>query len=147
MRKIVEDCNEEDDQDTFTQVTEILVGGGTAIFAAINRISQNHKKESDEEFKIWLRHCFAHVIRMGTTHGGRNRGGKGLLPQYFLDHKIPPKGTAKMMSIIIILFNYIPDGIIFEETMKLLYEEFGNHVNEHVKSKYFYGTDPRQLGG
>ena len=77
MRKNVEDCDEEDDRNTFTQVYKICIGRGTAVFAAINRISQNCTKESDEEFKIWLRLYFAHVIRMGTTHGGQKRGGKG----------------------------------------------------------------------
>ena len=37
---------------------------------------------------------------------------------------------------IIILFNYIPDRINFEEAVTLFYEEFGDHINDPVKSNY-----------
>ena len=44
-----------------------------------------------------------------------------------------------MMSIII-LFKYIPNKTIFEEAMKLLYEEFGDPINDHLKWKYLDGN-------
>ena len=71
--KFVEDCDD-------AQVTIILADGGKAILAAISQISQDRTEKLSEEFKLWLRRCFAHVIRMGMTQGGGKRGGKGVLP-------------------------------------------------------------------
>ena len=65
-------------------------------------------------------------------------GGKFLLWCYLLDYKVPPKVLAKMMSILI-FFNYIPNGEIFEEALKLFYEEFGDPINNHLKRNYLDG--------
>ena len=75
---------------------------------------------------------------MRMTRGKGKRGGKVLLWCYLLDYKVPPKVMAKMMSIII-LFNYIPDRINFEEAMKLFYEEFGDRINFRLKSNHLDG--------
>ena len=53
---------------------------------------------------------------------------------------------VKIMSIII-LFNYILDGNVSKEVMQLLYKEFDEHINVHVKSNYFDRTNRRKLGG
>ena len=70
--------------------------------------------------------------------GKGKRGGKFLLWCYLLDYKVPPKVLAKMMSILI-FFNYIPNGKIFEEALKLFYEEFGDPINDHWKRNYLDG--------
>ena len=75
----------------YVQVTAVLVDGGLAINTAFSRSSKDH----GEGFKIWLRCCFAHVIRMGMTHGGGKRGVICSLPCYLLHHKVPPKAMGK----------------------------------------------------
>ena len=80
------------------------------------------------------------------SHGGGKSEGKGALLHYLLDNKVSPKVMAKMLSIII-LFNYIPDGTIFEEAMEQLSEEFGEYINDHLKRNYLDGKIPRKLSG
>ena len=64
--------------------------------------------------------------------GKGKRYGKFLLWCYLLDYKVSPKVLAKMMSILI-FFNYIRNGKIFEEALKLFYEEFDDPINDHLK--------------
>ena len=123
-----------DHKELYVQVMTVLADGGASINAAINRIS----RDCGDGFKIWLRCCFAHVIRMGMTRGKHKRGGKDLSPCHLLDYKVPLKVMAKMMSIII-LFNYIPNGKIFEKALKLFYEEFCDPINDHWKRNYLDG--------
>ena len=86
-----------------------------------------------------MSHCFTHLIRMRMTRGKGKRGRKVLLWCYLLDYKVPPKVMAKMMSIRI-FFNYIPNGKIFEEALKLFCEEFGDPSNDNLKSNYLDGN-------
>ena len=78
------------------QVTHVLADGGEAINRAIDMLSE--ERLSGEEYQLFLRRCFAHVIRMGGTRGGGHRGGKGSLPRYLLEQGVPPKVMTKMMS-------------------------------------------------
>ena len=75
---------------------------------------------------------------VNSVIGKGKRGGKVSLLHYLLDYKIPPKVMAKMMSIMI-FFNYIQSGKIFEKAMKLFYEEFGDPINDHWKRNYLDG--------
>ena len=72
------------------------------------------------------------------TRGKGKRSGKVLLWCYLLHYKVPPKVMTKMMSILI-FFNYIPNGNIFEKTLKLFYEECGDPINDHWKRNYLDG--------
>ena len=83
---------------------------------------------------------------MGGLRGGGKRGGKGSLPRYLLDQKVPPKIVIKMVSIIL-MFNYIPDKDIFREAMLLFHDEFSDYLNDHVKSNYLKPDEPWKLGG
>ena len=92
------------------------------------------------------RPCFAHNIRIGGTRGGGIRGGKGSLPRYLLQQGVPPKIMTKMMSLII-MFNYIPNGEVFENAMILFLNEFDEYANKHVREYYLDPKDPKKLGG
>ena len=93
-----------------------------------------------------LRRCFAHMVRCGFTRAGGKRGGKGSLPRYLLDQGVNPRVVVKMMSLII-LFNYIPNAIVYKHAMTLFLHEFRDHVNEHICRHYLVPTKPHLLGG
>ena len=122
-----------------------MADGSTAIASAIQGLSGMRTGETDE-YKLELRCCFAHVIRMGGTRGGGIRGGKGSLARYLLDQGVPPKVMTKMM-VLIIMFNYIPDHVVFKEAMNLFIEDFKEYINEHLKDFYLDPTNPNKLGG
>ena len=93
-----------------------------------------------------LRRCFAHTVRCGFTRGGGKRGGKGSLPRYLLDQGVIPRVVVKMMSLIL-LFNYVPNAIIYKHAMTLFLHEFRDHVNPHICCHYLDPTKPHLLGG
>ena len=83
---------------------------------------------------------------MGNTRGGGKRGGKGSLPRYLLDNKVPPKIMAKLLAVIF-MFNYLPDLVTFQHAMALLLVEYGSYLNEHVRTNYLNVATPHNLGG
>ena len=70
---------------------------------------------------------------MGNTRGGGKRGGKGSLPRYHLDQGVPAKVMASMLSLVI-LFDCVPNAVIFEQAMILLLFEYSEHINKHVRN-------------
>jgi hypothetical protein len=49
-----------------------------------------------EFLEIFVRRCFAHIVRMPNTRGGGKRGSKGSLARYLLEMGIPPKTVSKV---------------------------------------------------
>ena len=117
-------------------VRTILADGGTALNAAITKLPGN----------IVRRRCFTHNTCMGNTRSGSKRGGKGLLPRYLLDNKVPPKIMAKLLAVIF-MFNYLPALATYQHAMLLLLDEYGTYLNEHVRTHYLNVDTPHNLGG
>ena len=86
------------------------------------------------------------MARFGGTRGGGKRGGKGSLPRYLLDNKVPQKLMAEMMSKLL-MFNFIRGRDVFKHAMMLFIEEYRSNINEHVRANYLDPCDPRKLGG
>ena len=137
-------------------VSNVLVDGGRALESAsknlISRkavhgtVAPTSHLTSAETKGAPLRRCFAHVIHMGNTRGGGKRGGKGCLPRYYLDQGVPAKVMLASMLSLFILFNCVPNAVIFQQAMTLLLFEYSEHINKHVHNKYLDPKDPRKLG-
>ena len=80
---------------------------------------------------IGVRRCHAHVARFGGTRGGVKRGGKGSLPRYLLDNKVPQKLMAEMMSKLL-MFNFIRGRDVFKHAMVLFIEEYTPYIIEYI---------------
>lgn len=95
-------------------VTKGLIDGGKALISAVEQsnasrtrriregnlvISNDLLLASDgllEFLEIFVRRCFAHIVRMPNTRGGGKRGSKGSLARYLLETGIPPKTVSKV---------------------------------------------------
>ena len=53
---------------------------------------------------------------------------------------------ASMLALLI-LFNCIPNGVVFAHARALFIHEFNDHINEHVRENYLNPQEPRKLGG
>ena len=83
---------------------------------------------------------------MGGFRGGGKRGGKGSLPRYLLDHKVPLATMTRMMSKLI-LFNYLPGVEEFRQAMILFLLEYDAFINDHIRANYLDPEHPHKLGG
>ena len=133
------------EKDGSASVDTFLIDGGAALFAATKNI-RSSKNIDINVVGVPRRRCFSHNIRMGMTRGGGKRGGKGSLPRYLLDQGVPAKLMSSMLALLI-LFNCIPNGVVFAHAMALFIHEFNDHINEHVRENYLDPHEPRKLGG
>ena len=51
------------------------------------------------------------------------------------------------MLALIIVFNCIPNVVIYATAMELFLSEYSDYTNVHVRSKYLNPADARKLGG
>ena len=113
------------EKDGSASVDTFLIDGGTALLAATKKVCSSTNVDINA-VGIPRRRCFAHNTRMGMTRGGGKRGGKGSLPHYLFDQGVPAKVMSSMLALLI-LFNCIPNALVFANAMRSGYQSCANN--------------------
>ena len=123
----------------------VLVDGGKALSKAVK--NENAFRQLIEQVELELKRCLAHCLRRPFSRGGGYRGGKGSVHKALLDNNVQKDIVGKLVGLMIMM-TFIPPHDIesYKSAIKLLINEFGDHLSQTFRNQYLTGN-PADLGG